>query len=414
MYILFALLIAAFITYLVVGFYAVVHDKNSALNRVFLRLNFSFAIYALASAFTAAAPDKSACFVWTSVNSIGVFTFSSFILHFFMIFSLKKKAIEKWWVYILIYCPAVFFLVMQFTTGFYAKDFVYTKYGWIAITNTESILFWLFNLQYLTFTLTSIILSSLKWKKAVTQREKDQARTITVSAIITLTISGTLYTISIFNHNMPNLAPITITLWTIGILYGIVKFKLMVISPEMAAAQILRTISESVVIAGESGAIISANDETSNLLGYTKEELKGKQLGYLFPWDERFKEENIKKLFDECPIQNMETYFVSKDEKEIPVLFSASECRDDRGELLGFIAASRDVTKLKEAEDRLNYLAHHDTLTNLPNRLLFVDRFNQEVAKAQRYKTYIAVFLLDLDHFKQVNDQYGHGAGTSS
>jgi diguanylate cyclase (GGDEF)-like protein/PAS domain S-box-containing protein len=411
MYILFALLIAAFITYLAVGLYAVVHDKKSVLNRVFLGINVNFAIYAIASAFILVAPDKNTCFVWTNIYSIGLFTFSSFILHFFLIFSVKKNLYDKWWVYVLIYLPALFFLVMQFTTGFYAKDYIYTKYGWVLISNTESILFWLFNLQYIVFGVSSIVLSSLKWKNAATQREKDQARTITVSAIITLSISGSLFTFAIFNHNMPNLAPITITLWTLGILYGIVKFKLMVISPEMAAAQILRTISESVVIAGESGDIISANDETISLLGYTKEELKGKNLGDLFPWDDRFKKDNIKNLFNECPIQNMETHFVSKDEKEIPVLFSASECRDDRGELLGFIAASRDVTKLKEAEARLNYLAHHDTLTNLPNRLLFVDRFNQEVAKARRYKTYIAVFLLDLDHFKQVNDQYGHGAG---
>ena len=90
MYILFALLIAAFITYLAVGLYAVVHDKKSVLNRVFLGINVNFAIYAIASAFILVAPDKNTCFVWTNIYSIGLFTFSSFILHFFMVFSLKK------------------------------------------------------------------------------------------------------------------------------------------------------------------------------------------------------------------------------------------------------------------------------------------------------------------------------------
>ena len=71
----------------------------------------------------------------------------------------------------------------------------------------------------------------------------------------------------------------------------------------------------------------------------------------------------------------------------------------------------RDVTALKAQEDELNYIAYYDTLTGVPNRRLLVDRLRQAVARAQRSGRQLAVCYLDLDGFKQVNDQLGHAAG---
>jgi len=69
------------------------------------------------------------------------------------------------------------------------------------------------------------------------------------------------------------------------------------------------------------------------------------------------------------------------------------------------------LTRLKHTNEQVTHLAHHDNLTALPNRILFYDRLNQEIKKARRSKDSIAVFFLDLDGFKIINDTLGHGAG---
>ena len=75
------------------------------------------------------------------------------------------------------------------------------------------------------------------------------------------------------------------------------------------------------------------------------------------------------------------------------------------------LAVSRDITAQKNAEEQLAFLAHYDPLTRLPNRTLFVDRLRQAMIEAQRHERLVAVVLLDIDQFKNVNDSLGHEVG---
>ena len=84
---------------------------------------------------------------------------------------------------------------------------------------------------------------------------------------------------------------------------------------------------------------------------------------------------------------------------------------DADGKVASVLCIGRDLTELKAAEQKLAFLAHHDPLTQLPNRLLLRDRFEQAIAAAQRKHARVAMMFLDLDNFKEINDSLGHAIG---
>jgi diguanylate cyclase (GGDEF)-like protein/PAS domain S-box-containing protein len=94
-----------------------------------------------------------------------------------------------------------------------------------------------------------------------------------------------------------------------------------------------------------------------------------------------------------------------------PEWLSIGTVKGDSGEDQNFVGVFTDITSIKKSEEMLHFLAYHDVLTGLPNRLLFTDRLGHSIEEARRERRQIAVLFLDLDHFKDINDTLGHAVG---
>ena len=150
------------------------------------------------------------------------------------------------------------------------------------------------------------------------------------------------------------------------------------------------------------------------VLGYHPTEIVGRKHFYdLCPQEEQ----QASKEFWLSVIQRSETLahfenrMIAKDGRILWMLSSGVPIPAEGNELLGFRGSDTDITDRKQAEARIFHMAHHDALTDLPNRTLFFDRVQQAIKLAQRNGTQAALMLIDLDHFKPVNDTHGHEVG---
>ncbi len=173
--------------------------------------------------------------------------------------------------------------------------------------------------------------------------------------------------------------------------------------------QVIEQIHNSIISTDLTGIIIDWNQGSEFLYGYTSKEMLGQQISILFP--ELKSLENINNL-------NTTVEVIRKCTKKLIVSFSLSSLKDINSQAIGIIVNSYDITQQveleKELEDqraKLYHQANYDALTNLPNRVLFNDRLEQALKKAQRNKSVLAIFFIDLDRFKQINDSLGHDIG---
>jgi len=183
-------------------------------------------------------------------------------------------------------------------------------------------------------------------------------------------------------------------------------------------AQIIEQIHDGVISTDMNGIIKSYNHGAKLLVEYDRNEILGKHISKIF-LEEEYKvlKQSIEYIIQEEKYHTI-IRLVKKSKKTIYAELSLSLLKDAKGVAIGVVGYAQDITKRREAEQELlkqkeilDHQAHHDALTNLPNRVLFQDRLAQAIAKAKRSNGQIGVLFIDLDRFKEINDSLGHGIG---
>jgi len=161
------------------------------------------------------------------------------------------------------------------------------------------------------------------------------------------------------------------------------------------------------------GLFVEVNQKLCDILGYSKKVLMQKTFQEITHPDDLEKDLEFvhKMLRNELVTYSMEKRYFDKNGSVIWINLTASLVRDSAGEPKYFIAIIDDIGKRKKIEERLEIQATHDSLTGLCNRQLLDIEMGKELARAVRYDRPLSVLMIDIDHFKRVNDTYGHQAG---
>jgi len=176
---------------------------------------------------------------------------------------------------------------------------------------------------------------------------------------------------------------------------------------------ILESIQEGYFEVDLNGNFTFCNDSMSRLTGHSKEELLGMNHKQ-FTNEETAKE--VFQAFNEVydtgePSKGFDWQIIRKDGGEGFIEASLTLKKDSSGKTTGFKGMIRDITERKRTEQQINYMATHDALTGLPNRLMFSQLLNHAIRSVQRHGKQLAVLFIDLDRFKTINDSLGHEAG---
>lgn len=176
-------------------------------------------------------------------------------------------------------------------------------------------------------------------------------------------------------------------------------------------ASVYENAAEGVMILNKNGIVMDVNNAFETILGFKKSDVVGSR-PEMFSSEKKHRS-SYSNVWDGLKHFNQwqgEIWTYHKDNSRRPSWLTIS-CVYDGEELTHYVGLMTDISQIKQSEQMLYQLAHHDTLTGLPNRLLLNERLEQAMKHAQRRDRYVAVVFVDLDNFKFVNDGMGHATG---
>jgi diguanylate cyclase (GGDEF)-like protein/PAS domain S-box-containing protein len=169
---------------------------------------------------------------------------------------------------------------------------------------------------------------------------------------------------------------------------------------------------EGILITDDQNNILSVNRAFTEITGYSANEMVGQKPHILFHCGEDAAAfANLQKNIITAGYWQGEIWGKRKNGEIIPEWLTISTATDKSGKITHYIILFSDITEQKREASRMEYLAHHDALTGLPNRVLFNERLSAAISLAHRHGNALGILYIDLDGFKRINDTLGHRNG---
>ncbi len=178
------------------------------------------------------------------------------------------------------------------------------------------------------------------------------------------------------------------------------------------SAAVVENTAEAIIVTNEKKQIISTNKAFSEITGYSQEEVIGVDPKILN--SKKHNKTFYRDMWDTIVHVGQwqgELWDRKKSGEIFPTWSTITAIFDDKSNVINYVSVFSDISTLKQSQEELNFLAHHDPLTSLPNRILLNDRIEHALRRSDRDSKKVGILFLDLDRFKNVNDSLGHPVG---
>lgn len=177
-------------------------------------------------------------------------------------------------------------------------------------------------------------------------------------------------------------------------------------------AQVFQQSGEGITIIDANDIIVDVNTAFSQITGYSREDIIGKNCRFLeAKRTDKSIDPQVRAALEQTGFWQGEVWDRHKDGYDFPKWLMMSVVRDESGAVSHYIGSFTDISERKMSEERIHFLAHHDSLTLLPNRLSLQSSLEIVFGEALASQSQIAVMFIDMDHFKNINDTLGHHVG---
>jgi diguanylate cyclase (GGDEF)-like protein/PAS domain S-box-containing protein len=380
------------------GVFVLARERGTLTGWLFFAMATTVGLYLGSAGFSYAATDPQTSLSWARIAHVGVAFMPAAIL--WSTTSILGRVRERLARLIFASAVSMTFAVLVLATNLFVSGNVPVYWGYYPTYGVAGPFF----IGYFVTVMVYILVRYAVERARATNDDRRKR----LSAMIVAFAAGYVGAVDFlpaFGVELYAFGYIPIFVFILIVAFVVLRYRLVDITPSVAAPEILKTMQSGVLVTDREGIVRVANDTASSILQIPVKNLEGMPLSEVIDSHDQLggSDTSLRIVDHEMDLPNSQRRTV--------VSIHASPLSDRPGKVLGRVFVVHDITSRKDAEAELRRLALFDTLTGLPNRVLFFDRLKQLLELARRNSFTLAILYMDLDRFKEVNDTYGHEAG---
>ncbi len=351
MYILPLLHALCFLVNFYLSIYILTKDPKSLLNKSCSSLLLCFSLWNFCEIFMRNINfPYEILILFYNISSIGWIATGSFFALFVLAFLNKVNAVNKIYLYSLLFIPSSFFIIQQWLG---TRLFTFEKIEYYGFIGQWDLSFW--SSMYLLHTaliygipLYLILIHSFR---SSDRTEKSQGIVIFITTLASISIEALIIIIlpALRIYSIPQIGDICICIWSFGLIFSMTRYKFLEITPITAVEEIISTMPDCLMLLDKEGRFSAVNEQVLSLLGYDEDELRGQPVDLIIAKDKSALE--ISHITSGSKdFNNKDIYVKTKKGKIIPVRFSKSTIYDNSGNIIGLVCIASDMTQYKEVE----------------------------------------------------------------